>query len=244
MTGLRFHEAMQGRLAPQFINPSGGYRNRGAVAATLNARIDIADVGDFVRRDHPHEGTLSVEISIPILSSRPFVQHNGHFALFRASELEQGGRGYVMVYDAEVTNGERRFKMTGRKYLQPRRLWRFWRLWPETTRLHLFFEDVTPGRDDGFADRTVEIPVQRPMPDWLEKVQLPVESLVDRDFHHPRFAAGIVRISLWGFVLQVIGMRGVGSPPYRRPVAKLRFMAFFVRSLVAIYVFGRQEVPQ
>lgn len=240
MTGLRFHEAMQGRLAPGFDKPRPGYRNRGAVAAMLNARIDIDDVSKFVRRDAPHVGTLSVEIVIPILSTRPFVAHDGHFEIFQPGELDEGGRGYVMMYDATVTNGERWFTLTGRKYLRPRRLWRFWRLWPETTRLHLVLEDVTPGRN---TDRTAEIPVQRPPPKWLQDAQVRTESTVDRDAHHPWHVAGIVRISLWGFALQILGMRGVGPLPFLRPLAKLSFMAFFVRSLVAIYVFGRRAAP-
>jgi hypothetical protein len=233
---------MIGRLAPQSTSPVKGYKEASAVAATLRARIDIHNLNVFVNRDLPHAGHLSVELSIPVLSDRPFVANDGVFELFRPRELPapEGGNGYWMVYDAFVTDGERVYMMTGRKYLHPRRLWRAWRLWSETTTLWLTLRDVTLGGrvDVDPPDLTVEIPVVAPLPPWLRKIQRQ-EVAAHRDFRRPKFIAGTVHISLADFIRQLLSTRGVQKSRVARLSAVATFMVFFAGSLAKIYVFGQ-----
>ncbi|MDP9164539.1 MAG: hypothetical protein M3O32_00445 [Actinomycetota bacterium] len=236
MIGLRFHEVMEGLLGPQFIDADDGFGYKGAVAAKLSARIDIRDVKLFVSADLPHAGILSVELRVPILSSNPFVANDGKFELFRPGELGPGGRGYVMVYDARVTDGHRVYQMTGRKYLHPTRLWRVWRLWRETTTLYVTLVAVLSA-DADHVIRTPELLLRS----WVTPV--PFESEADRDFHRPRQAAGIVHISAWEFIMQLVGMRGVGASWFAETRVRLRFMAFFAASLFRIYVLGRHVPP-
>ena len=242
MVGLRFHEVMLGRITPQSTSTDGGYRADGAVAAALLARIDIADLDLFLDRDLPHVGELSVELRIPVLSSRPFVGHRGKFELFQPV----GATGYRMVYEATVTDLDRTYTMKGYKYLRPRRLWGFWRLWPETTTLHVTLEDITPRDDSAPADVDVEMPVDGEVPDWLTKIRAATayEPWAQRDFHRPEVACGIVRISLSHFVQQLLSMTPVDTPWYGKPFAVGRFMAFFAWSLVRIYVFGQHRDPR
>jgi hypothetical protein len=236
LIGLRFHEVMEGLLGPQFIDAGDGFGYKGAVAAKLSARIDIRDVKTFVSAGLPHAGILSVELRVPILSANPFVANNGRFELFRPSERGSGGRGYVMVYDARVTDGDRVYQMTGRKYLHPTRLWGVWRLWRETTTLYVTLV-AEPFAD---ADHVVRAP-ELPLGSWITPV--PFECEAGRDFHRPRQAAGIVHISAWEFLKQLMGMRGVGASWFADTAVRVRFMAFFAASLFRIYVLGRHVPP-
>jgi hypothetical protein len=244
LIGLRFHEVMKGRLAPQSTDPSGGHDYEGALAATLAARIDIQNLEQFVRGGLPHRARLSVELSIPILSDRPFVANDGKFELFQPGVLPppEGVDGYLMVYEADVTNGDRLYEMKASKHLHPRRLWRVWRLWPETTTLFVTMRDITP-KDDGDApDRIVQIPVAQPLPAWLAAIQVD-EPTANRDFHRPRFLAGIVHLRLGDFANQLLGTEAIGSPWFARLFHKVRFFAFFAGSIVRIYVFGKARGP-
>lgn len=234
MTGLRFGEVMVGVVAPQETDAAYGYRSSGALVATLKAYVDIRDLRLFLDRDTAHVGGLSVELSIPVLGSRPFVAQNGRFELFKPGEIQDGGNGRLMVYDATVTDGERTYSMTGRKYLHPRLLWRVWRLWPETTTLFVTLKDTTPATDG--AGPTVEIPGPDPLPPWLAKIQRHDEPESMRDYARPTYFAGQVRLSPAAFIRQMLGMRAVRTPWYARPFAKLRFVRFFAGTLVKIYV--------
>jgi hypothetical protein len=231
---------MVGRLGPQFLVPADGFGYDGAVAASFSARIDIDDLATFIKGNQGHVGRLSVELSIPVLSDIPFAGHNGTFELFRHCVLPAGGNGYCMVYDAEVTNGDRIYTMTARKYLKPRFLWGFWRLWPETTTLNVTLQAATPQNSNDQPDVEGDIPVVEPLPKWLQQVrdEFEAEPAAFRDFHRPRKAAGIVFLTAWEFARQIAGMRGIGKPWYIRWFAVLRFMAFFAGSLVRIYAFG------
>ena len=242
MVGLSFHEVMIGRIAPQSTDTGNGYRADGAVAAALAARIDIPDLDLFLDRSLPHKGALSVELRIPVLSNRPFVGHGGYFELFQPV----GADGYRMVYEATVTDLDRTYSMKGHKYLRPRRLWGWWKLWPETTTLHLTMVDVTPRGDQAPPDVDVDVPVGGDVPDWLKKIRKATgnEPWADRDFHRPRQGAGIVRISLSRFVRQVLSMTAVDTKCFGKPVAVARFRWFFAWSLVKIYVLGQYASPR
>lgn len=235
MTGLRFREVMVGALAPQETDAAYGYESSGALVATLNAHVDIRDLRLFLDRDTAHVGGLGVELSIPVLGSRPFVAHDGRFELFKAGEIQDGGNGRLMVYDATVTDGERTYSMTGRKYLHPRRLWRAWRLWPETTTLFVTLKDITAVSPDGSV-RTVQIPVSDPLPSWLEEIQRNDEPQSKRDYDRPTYFAGQVRLSPAAFIDEMLSMRAVRTPWYARLFVRLRFMGFFAGTLVKIYV--------
>ncbi|QNJ95325.1 hypothetical protein HZU40_14500 [Mycolicibacterium fluoranthenivorans] len=239
MTGLRFGETMSGRLAPQEPSPIAGYDAPGALAATLRARIDIPDLTLFVDGGLPHRGRLDVELDIPVLGTRRFVAHEGEFELFRAGEVPSGRRGYWMVYDAFLTDGDRVYQMTGRKYLQPG--WRLYRVWPDTTVLFVVLRDVTHGgRVDvgGPVDQTLLTADPGPAtPAWLAAIDVE-EPAALRDYRRPKYLAGKIRITPAGFGAQLLSMRAIGAPWYRRPFTVARFLCFFAGSLVRIYVGG------
>jgi hypothetical protein len=54
-------------------------------------------------------------------------------------------------------------------------------------------------------------------------------------------AAGVLRITLWGFVRQLLSMKVLGDfGLFDRCVQKLSFYRFFVTSLVNTYIKGRR----
>ena len=238
MSGLRFRETMGGQIAPQESSPIGGYDAPGALAATLRAWVDIPDLKLFVDSSLPHRGRLDVDLDIPVLSARRFAASEGQFELFRAGDVPSGKRGYWMVYDAFLTDGDRVYQMTGRKYLQPG--WRLYRVWPDTTVLFVRLRDVTHG---GRVD--VTSPVEKtvvpadpvPAPDWLTAIDVD-EPAALRDYRRPKYLAGKIRITPAAFGGQLLSMRAVGVPWYRRPFTVARFQWFFAASLVRIYVGG------
>ncbi|MBI3224245.1 MAG: hypothetical protein HYZ39_04190 [Mycolicibacterium cosmeticum] len=238
MSGLRFSETMAGQIAPQESSPIIGYDAPGALAATLRARVDIPDLGLFVEGNLPHRGRLDVDLDIPVLSARRFAATEGEFELFRAGDVPSGRRGFWMVYDAFLTDGDRVFQMRGRKYLQPG--WQLWRVWPDTTVLFVRLRDVTHGGRVDVTNPVEKIVVLEgpgPAPEWLTAIDVE-EPAALRDYRRPKYLAGKIRITPAAFGGQLLSMRGVGVPWYRRPFTVARFQWFFVTSLVRIYVGG------
>ena len=236
MSGLRFRETMAGQIAPQEPSPIAGYDAPGALAATLRAWIDIPDLELFVDAALPHRGRLDVDLDIPVLSARRFAASEGEFELFRAGDLPSGRRGYWMVYDAFLSDGDRVYRMTGRKYLQPG--WQLYRVWPDTTVLFVTLRDVTHGGRVDVAspvEKTVALRDPVRAPDGLDEVDEPAAL---RDYRRPKYLAGKIRITPAAFGGQLLSMRAVGVPWYRRPFTVVRFQWFFAASLVRIYVGG------
>jgi hypothetical protein len=246
MKGLRFGEVMSGRLAPQSYLPPEGYEDVSAVAASLCARVDIADIEGFLRSNQYHRGRLHAELAIPVLGQRRFLSDDGEFELFRLGRTPVGGfPARVMVYDAFLTDNERVYMMRGRKYLEPGPPWRLWRLWPETTRLFVTLRDVTHGGRTDVETEPVDAAVSQPpgqFPAWLQARQRS-EPRFQRDFGRPKHLAGMLRLSLGGFVRQLSGMRASDAPWYQRPFVVARFMLFFSGYLARIYLRGNTR-PQ
>ncbi|MGV0836327.1 hypothetical protein [Mycolicibacterium thermoresistibile] len=137
MTGLRFRETMTGQIALRTTDPNAGYRLTSAVAATLRAEVDIADVAAFIAG--PHTGRLRAELIIPVFGGR-FLSSDGEFRLFEHGRDPSGRPVREIRYTAQLFNNDRQYRMNGRKLMAPRRPWR---VWPDTTRLLVNLTDVT-----------------------------------------------------------------------------------------------------
>lgn len=180
MTGLRFRETMTGQLALRTTDPVEGYRRTAAVAATLRAEVDIADVGAFIAGSRT--ARLRAELIIPVLGGR-YLSDDGEFGLFHRGQDSSGRPVREIRYAAVVFNNDRQYRIRGRKLVYPRRPWR---VWPDTTRLHVVLEDVT------------------------------TDTPSDPDSSRPRDAAGIVRIGPGDFVRQLGTMHGYPADPRLR----------------------------
>ena len=196
--GLRFSEVMTGMITMGIKDPVKGYQNDGAIAMRLHATVTLPNLPGFIK-DPNHTGEWRASGSIPVLGGDLIGRGNGDFGLFRrAIRNEKGVR--EMVYDTEFSVDGKRFKMRGRKVVEPSPPWR---LWPATTTLHVQL----------FASGGTGAPV----------------------------AAGILRITLWGFIRQLLTMRVIGDFGwFDRCIQKLSFYRFFVGSLVNTYIKGRR----
>jgi hypothetical protein len=147
MTGLRFRETLSGRVALRATQPVDGYASVGAFAASMRAEIEIDDVAYFLAGT-THEARLRAELVIPVLGGR-FVSKDGTFVLFKREMPPDGRWIQQMIYTATFVNDDRVFKLSARKILRPG-----WRLWRDTTTVHVKLEDLS-GDDDRTRPRVL-----------------------------------------------------------------------------------------
>jgi cholesterol oxidase len=130
--GLRFSEVMSGMITMGITDPVKGYDNDAAIAMTLNATVTVPNVPGFIK-DPMHKGQWHAAGSIPVLGGDLTGVGDGDFGLFRrAIRDEKGVR--ELVYDTMFSVGDRKYRMRGRKYVEPSPPWR---LWPATTTLYV-----------------------------------------------------------------------------------------------------------
>lgn len=145
MTGLRFRETMTGRIALRALDPVDGYERVDGFAAQMRIEIDIPDVAAFVAAEVP-TADMRADVVIPVLGGR-FVASDGKYICFRPGEGPIGTPVQQMVYTATLINDDRVFAMSARKVLEPRG-WRFWRFWPDTTKLLVTLVDESTDDDE------------------------------------------------------------------------------------------------
>ncbi|UXA18254.1 hypothetical protein [Mycobacterium sp. SMC-4] len=202
MKGLRFRETMTGLIDLRSADPVAGYASATAVAVSLHARVDIDDVADFVGADR-HCASLRVELVIPVLGGH-FLSRDGQFSCFERGAGHNGRPVQQMVYTAVIFNNDRVYRMFARKILEPG--WP-WRLWRDTTTLHLALVDETP-----------------PSPQ-------------DPESARPRGAAGVVRLSPSGFLAQLTTMRAHGDVGFLdTPRLVFSYARFFLAGLAKTYL--------
>lgn len=130
--GLRFSEVMTGMITMGITDPVKGYDNDAAIAMRLNATVTVSNVPGFIK-DPMHKGQWRAAGSIPVLGGDLTGVGDGDFGLFRrAIRDEKGVR--ELVYDTVFTVGDRKYRMRGRKYVEPSPPWR---LWPATTTFYV-----------------------------------------------------------------------------------------------------------
>jgi hypothetical protein len=197
--GLRFREVMTGMITMGITDPVKGYQDDAAIAMQLRATVTLPNLPGFIK-DPNHKGQWRAAGSIPVLGGDLIGMGDGDFGLFRrAIRNEKGVR--ELVYDTEFSVGGQRYKMRGRKYVEPSPPWR---LWPATTTLYVQLFPSSGGTGE------------------------PV-------------AAGVLRITLWGFIRQLLSMKVLGDFGFfDRCIQKLSFYRFFVSSLINTYIKGRR----
>lgn len=139
--GLRFSETMTGLVNAGSTDPAEGYGNPGAVAFALRATVTIADLPAFFG-DPEHRGRWSAGGSLPVWGGPVRSTEGGDFRLFQRMIGANSKPVREMVYDTEITVGERAYALRGRKIIEPGPPWRFW---PATTTLYVrIFEPDRP----------------------------------------------------------------------------------------------------
>jgi hypothetical protein len=197
--GLRFSEVMTGMITMGIQDPVEGYQNDAAIAMQLHATVTLPNLPGFIK-DPNHTGEWRASGSIPVLGGDLIGRGNGEFGLFRRA-IRNGKGVREMVYDTEFSVDGKRYKMRGRKIVEPSPPWR---VWPATTTLYIQLFASGAGTGE------------------------PV-------------AAGALRITLRGFLRQLLTMRVIGDFGwFDRASQKLAFYRFFVTSLVNTYLKGRR----
>ena len=197
--GLRFSEVMTGMITVGITDPVKGYDNDAAVAMSLHATVTLPNLPGFIK-DPNHKGEWRAAGSIPVLGGDLISRGNGDFGLFRRA-IRNGKGVREMVYDTDFSVDGKRFKMRGRKVVEPSPPWR---VWPATTTLYvqLFASGAATGEP---------------------------------------IAAGALRITLRGFIRQLLTMRVIGDFGwFDRCIQKLAFYRFFATSLMNTYLKGRR----
>ena len=197
--GLRFREVMTGMITMGITDPVKGYQDDAAIAMELRATVTLPNLAAFIK-DPNHKGQWRAAGSIPVLGGDFIGIGDGDFGLFRRA-IRNGKGVREMVYDTRFSIDGQRYRMRGRKYVEPSPPWR---LWPATTTLHVQLFTLSGGMGE------------------------PV-------------AAGVLRITLWGFVRQLLSMKVLGDFGFfDRCIQMLSFYRFFVKSLVNTYIKGRR----
>ncbi len=197
--GLRFSEVMAGMITMGITDPAKGYENDAAIAMRLHATVTLPNLPGFIK-DPNHKGQWRASGSIPVLGGDVIGMGDGDFGLFRrAIRADKGVR--ELVYDTEFSVGGQRYKMRGRKYVEPSPPWR---VWPATTTLYVQLFPASGETDEPIA-------------------------------------AGVLRLTLWAFLRQLLTMRVIGNfGLFDRCIHKLSFYRFFVSSLINTYIKGRR----
>jgi hypothetical protein len=127
--GVAFRERMAGRISFATDDPMTGWADVNAVPVVLNATIDIRDIRGFVA-DPEHRGTLVGHLWSPRLGfTLPATASN--FQLFAPSTEPDCTE---MVYELGLVRDGAPYWFSGRKFV---RRGPPWRLWPDTTTLHV-----------------------------------------------------------------------------------------------------------
>jgi hypothetical protein len=144
--GLRFSEVMSGMITMGITDPVKGYENDGAIAMRLHATVTVPNLPAFIK-DPIHKGQWRAAGSIPVLGGDLIGVGDGDFGLFRrAIRDEKGVR--ELVYDTVFSVGGHKYRLRGRKYVEPSPPWR---LWPATTTLYVQLFPVSGGTGEPVA---------------------------------------------------------------------------------------------
>ena len=144
--GLRFSETMTGMITMGITDPVEGYKNDAAIAMRLHATVTLPNLPAFIK-DPNHKGQWHASGSIPVLGGDVIDTRNGDFGLFRRA-IRAGKGVREMVYDTEFAVRGQRYKIRGRKYIEPSPPWR---VWPATTTLYVELFPAAGGRDEPVA---------------------------------------------------------------------------------------------
>jgi len=127
--GVTFRETMVGRISFDTDDPVTGARDINAIPVKLRATINIRDINGFILDEH-HRGGMAAHLESPRLGFiLPATASN--FQLFSPTRT-RGLR--EMVYEMGFIRDGRRYWFSGRKAV---RRGPPWRLWPDTTTLHV-----------------------------------------------------------------------------------------------------------
>lgn len=127
--GVAFRERMAGRISFSTDDPTTGWADVNAVPVVLNATIDIRDIAGFVA-DPQHRAGMAAHLSSPMLGfTLPATATN--FQLFAPSDRPDCTE---MVYELGIVRDGRPFWFSGRKFVRRGGPWRLWR---DTTTLHV-----------------------------------------------------------------------------------------------------------
>ena len=144
--GLRFSEVMSGMITMGITDPVKGYENDGAIAMRLHATVTVPNLPAFIK-DPTHKGQWRAAGSIPVLGGDLIGVGDGDFGLFRrAIRDEKGVR--ELVYDTVCSVGGDKYRLRGRKYVEPSPPWR---LWPATTTLYVQLFPMSGGTGEPVA---------------------------------------------------------------------------------------------
>lgn len=198
--GLTFSEVMTGMVTNGSTDPREGYENEGAVAMSLVAAVEIANLPALLRDPH-HRGRWAAAGELPVWGGSITGGADGDFRLFRRTIGRNGKPVREMVYDTFITVGGRTYLLRGFKIIEPGPIWR---AWTATTTMYVRFFDL--GNTAG-----------------------------------PAVAAGILRLSLGGFLRQLTTIRVTGGLSFPDKLHFLGlFFRFFAGSLVRTYVLRRR----
>jgi hypothetical protein len=152
--GLRFSEVMTGMITMGITDPVAGYHNDAGFAMQLHATVTIPNLPAFIK-DPNHKGQWRAGGSIPVLGGALIGEGDGDFGLFRrAIRNDKGVR--EMVYDTEFSVAGTRYKMRGRKIMEPAPPWR---LWPATTTLYVQLFPASGGTGEPVAAGVLRLPL-------------------------------------------------------------------------------------
>lgn len=198
--GLTFSEVMTGMITKGSTDPIEGYGNQAAVAMSLTAVIQIANLPVLLRDPH-HRGRWAAAGQLPVWGGPITSGADGDFRLFRRTVGSNGKPVREMVYDTFVTVGGQTYLLRASKVIEPAPLRR---VWTATTTLYVRLFDL--GNTAG-----------------------------------PAVAAGILRLSLGGFLRQLTTIRVTGGHSLVDDLHSLGlFLRFFVGSLARTYLLKRR----
>jgi hypothetical protein len=124
---------MTGRITLEERDCRRGYENAAAIPIALRAAIDIRDIDRFIA-DGSHAGEIAGHLYVPRLGGiLP-----GTAGVFRLFAPTDDPSVTEMVYELGCKIAGKPAWLRGRKYV---RTGRPWRLWPETTTLHVTLHD-------------------------------------------------------------------------------------------------------
>ena len=127
--GISFREAMAGRIVFGAEDTEAGGADPNGIPLVLRATIDIRDAAAFVA-DPGHRGEMVAHVYSPRLGGLlPAGRTN--FQLFAPGS---GPDEWLMVYEAGFVSNGRPYWLSGRKFVRRGPPWRLWR---ETTTLHV-----------------------------------------------------------------------------------------------------------
>lgn len=127
--GVSFSEVMTGRIAFDAASTQAGARDWNAIPLSLRATIDIRDVDAFVA-DPNHRGDMVAHVVSPRLGGL-MAGRDGNFQLFAPGSRDGET---LMIYEVGIVIDGEPHWLSGRKFVRRGPPWRLWR---ETTSLHV-----------------------------------------------------------------------------------------------------------